>query len=712
MQNRRRYIRLNSVFPIEFGLLYLSPGSDAQQYQGFTCNISDGGLCITVRNLKEKDAGLISSKSVKLNLIINIPLKKMPVFATAGIAWYKKDPATNTHYIGISYEKIQQADKERIINHARRLKWLPRITASVIVLFVAVLVMLSSYHIKVKRDNQRLVKDLVEVSEIKSALKRQLDEIRLSRGELESEFSTRQKQIDDLRQEITGVESKTDTETGRLQSELKLALSQQKELQERLAKLSVESKIATDMARKGSEARLDDLNSTISAFEMEIEEVTKKSQLKISSLQGRLDQLANENEAFRLQLDITQQGEVSLEQHLARIRGTSGILEEASIEKMMGWIRTHQTKRTGLVLSYEGDKDLADWGFTYDQALACQAFLISGDVKRAEAILNFYKNRAKGSKGLFYNAYDVRSGEPCEHVIHSGPNVWIAISACQYVNSTGDRAFLKVAEDIAANMIALQRRSSDGSIKGGPDVDWVSTEHNLDAYAMFKMLFKLTDDNKYGEAAQRALSWLKDVGYNKPEGRFMRGRGDATIATDTFSWAIAAIGPRTLMDNAMNPDGIMEFAENECKVKTQFYRPDERAVDIVGFDFAKAQNLGRGGVVSTEWTAQMVVAFQLMADYYRQLADAQKEQVYRLKAEYYLAQLGKMVISSPSPTGQGEGCLPYASIDNVDTGHGWRVAKGRRTGSVAATIYYIFAHKNYNPLGDGSRGDRSHLGNS
>ena len=178
----------------------------------------------------------------------------------------------------------------------------------------------------------------------------------------------------------------------------------------------------------------------------------------------------------------------------------------------------------------------------------------------------------------------------------------------------------------------------------------------------------------------------------------MRGKGDSTIATDTFSWAIASLGPATLKSQGMDPDGIMEFAEDECRVEAKFYRPDNRAIEVVGFDFAKPRHLGRGGVVSTEWTAQMIVAFKIMADYHKKENDLEKGKIYQHKAAYYLSQLGKMVISSPSPTGQGEGCLPYASIDDVDTGHGWRVAKGRRTGSVAATIYYIFAFKGYNPL--------------
>jgi len=57
-----------------------------------------------------------------------------------------------------------------------------------------------------------------------------------------------------------------------------------------------------------------------------------------------------------------------------------------------------------------------------------------------------------------------------------------------------------------------------------------------------------------------------------------------------------------------------------------------------------------------------------------------------------------MIISSPSPSGQGESCLPYATGDFVDTGHGWFTPKGNSTGSLAGTAYTFFAYSNYNPL--------------
>ncbi len=699
--NRRQYIRLNSCFPVEFSLYFSATKAFSHQYQGFTCNLSQGGICLEAKNISPDDSELILNKKPRLNLAIYIPLRKNPVEATAEIIWVeqdKKSPTKNSYIIGLSYLDIGSKSKSRILNYARRLKYIPRVTIAILLIMLLGIATLSAYHFQAIKKNKVIIQQLVSVSEVKVDLEKRLNEIKTRKEMLESRLGKSRKSAVGLEQRITDIEEKLTSEKKRLEQEFEKALAQQKDLEHKMSGLSAEKIAAGDMTYKVTESRLTGLNATIELLQIELSEVVKKADLEKKGLNAKLALLQQTNTVIKDQIQLTQEGEILLEEQLARVRLKSGKIAQASIYKMLKWLKAHQTKATGLVLSYEGDRKLRNWGFTYDQALACQAFLILGEEEKAASILEFFSNRAKRLKGLFYNAYDVKSGTPSECIVHSGPNMWIAIAACQYVYRTNDDRFLRIAKDIAKEMMLLQKASIDGSIRGGPDTDWVGTEHNLDAYALFNMLYGLTKEEAYKDAAMLTLDWLKDIGYNKQEGRFLRGRGDATIATDTFSWAIAAIGPATLSTNDMNPDGIMEFAEKECRVEAKFYRPEGRAVEVTGFDFAKAQNIGRGGIISTEWTAQMVVAFRIMSEYYMEKGNLEKGNIYKSKAEYYLSQLGKMVVSSPSPTGQGEGCLPYASMDNVETGHGWRVAKGRRTGSVAGTAYYIFAYEDYNPL--------------
>ena len=97
----------------------------------------------------------------------------------------------------------------------------------------------------------------------------------------------------------------------------------------------------------------------------------------------------------------------------------------------------------------------------------------------------------------------------------------------------------------------------------------------------------------------------------------------------------------------------------------------------------------------------MIVTYRILSAHFASTGSSDKAAAYAEKAEFYLNELKKLMITSPSRTGQGRGCLPYASMDNADTGHGWRTPAGRRTGSVAGTAYGIFAWKSYNPFGTG-----------
>ncbi len=395
-------------------------------------------------------------------------------------------------------------------------------------------------------------------------------------------------------------------------------------------------------------------------------------------------------------LQDLQVGRRALQKRFESLTRAEAVDAHERLRQMTAWLSTHQNAFTGLLNSYEGDASLDSWAFTYDQALACQVFLLAGDLRRAEAVLRFYDERARKEDGVFFNAYNSIDGHPIENTVHTGPNIWIGIAALQYESAVKDGRYLPLARSLGDWVVVKQ--DDEGGIRGGPGLTWYSTEHNLDVYAFLGMLFDVTGDEKYRAAQEKVLDWLEKYAYSLGEKRMNRGKGDATISTDTFSWAIAAVGPAVLAARSLDPEAIMDFAEKNCRVAVTYMKPDGQSAKAEGFDFAKASHIGRGGIISTEWTAQMIVAYKMMADYFAGMGEESKETLYRDKAEFYLNELQKLMITSPSRTGQGRGCLPYASIDNVDTGHGWRTPKGRATGSVAGTAYGIFAWEGYNPF--------------
>ncbi len=642
---RRRYIRLTSVFPVSFQF-FLSDRPKGKLYQGFTRNVGLEGLCIEISELDEQAEANLRNPQSKLRLAVNMPLSSHPSWATAKVIWVKtqKDSFPAQYLIGVHYEDIQPKVKKRIFAYARRVRNLPRYAG----LVAAILIVLTAFslvnNLKARRDNRLLVEKTVQLA---------------------SRYS-------------------------RLEQKIFLAGSEEEELKDEL--------------REGF-AREDELQKRMSALQELIGNTEKAQEQRLSSLlveqqalKDALSQVQSEKSALDRQLAQLLKEKDSLTTDLLTIEKEGWGVKRSALENMYRWLKAHQAQSTGLLTSFEGDRSLRNWAFTYDQSLAAQAFAIFGDYQKAREIFDFYKYEAKKVDGGFVNAFEVDRGGVAEYAVHCGPNIWLGIAIMQYTNKTGDKQYLGLARSIGDWVISIQKQDKEFGIRGGPDLQWFSTEHNLDAYALFNMLYGATKNEAYQLAAQRTLAWLKTHAYNGTEPPINRGKGDATIATDTFSWAICSLGPETLFRTEMDPEQIIRYAEDNCLVEVEYCRPEGEVVKVCGFDFSKHEHLARGGIVSTEWTAQMIVAYQVMADYFAQKGILDKARDSRQKANFYLNELSKMLICSPSKVGQGEGCLPYASDTSADTGHGWRTPKGKKTGSLAGTAYAIFANMGYNPL--------------
>jgi low affinity Fe/Cu permease len=629
----RKYIRLDSVFPVQFRILSLDGKKVLSDWlQGFTNNISKGGICLTVNNLKPELTKSIKDRQVKLSLGIDMPLAAAPVPASAKVAWVKDVAGQPDKYlIGLSYEEIVASANNRIMRYAITKRLFVPVSVTIIIILGLGFVIGSYINFRLIKGNKALVEQLVKIIQESSVAKQTVKAINRERGALQLKMQALQLRI----------------------------------------RTAEEEKVKLEVSQAAQE---------------------------INEFNAAIEKLIQEKTALQEQLISVQHKENIVTEELLRLDKKKATLEKANLDKMYHWLKIHQNPRTGLVMSFEGDSDITDWAFIYDQSLVAQAYTNFSDSERARKILDFFDRKAKKANGLFYNAYYVNDGSPAEAVVHSGPNIWVGIAILQYAKKSQDFSYLGLAEEIAASIIDLQNQDSEGGIRGGPNVEWYATEHNLDAYAFFNMLYKVAAKKQYLEARDKVLKWLMRHTYDKTDLPIKRGKGDSTIATDTYAWSIAAIGPEKLQELGMNPDMILEFAEKNCSLEVSYKRPEGQTVKIKGFDFALHRHVARGGVISSEWTAQMVMSFKIMADFYYKKDMIAKARAYELKADEYLRGLGNMIISSPSPSGQGESCLPYATQDFVDTGHGWVTPKGNSTGSLAGTTYTLFAYYNYNPL--------------
>ena len=609
---KRKYIRLNSVFPVSFKISGTCDQKNIDDWvQGYTCNVSKGGICLEASHVERWTADYLQGSGQMLELRIRIPLDLPPIKAIAQVVWMKviraKEEEDNKYQIGVRFTAINKKDLDRMVAQA---KWLKFSFKSVAVVAAVLLIAFigSSFRVyRLRQANQKIVHSLVASQQEENQTNKVLEQI-------VQEKNIISKQIESMSNNVEGS----------------------------------------------------------------------------GALKNQYEELVRKEENINDQLKMISR----------RIEG----IEQSVVKQMYKWLKTHQNPTTGLVSSFEGDVGIVkDWAFIYDQALIVSAFLLFDDIDGAKAVLNFFQGHLKDDFQGFNNAYYYDSGDVSEWTVHCGPNIWVGIAIMQYANRTGDFYYLPMARKIADWLITIQDKDPKGGLKGGPEFTWFATEHNLDAYAFFDMLVQVTGEEKYVIARKKVFSWLKEYSlipngkdYKAPP--INRGRGDSTIATDTYAWSLAAIGPQQLEAIGMDPEQIMDFAEDYCKADVVFKRPSGMEVNVQGFDFSRTANMPRGGLVSPEWTSQMIISFKMLSEYFNEKEDYNKAGYYREKSETYLSELNKLIISSPSAKGLGEGCLPYATLPNADTGHGWLTPHGESTCSVAGTAYGIMAIKRFNPL--------------
>jgi TolA-binding protein len=644
--NRRQYIRLSTVLPVEFFLADKDGKKITPWVQGFTYDIGKGGIRLVVNDLWWGFWDKFNQSGNKIFLRIMLPFRREPLFLEAVIKWKESKGLKKFRQYRIGLEFINCKKKKN--GPIFRFAVVKKITPVVIGLILSGFIFFSSFLFwkmsRLAQENKRLVSDHIEILQKNAFLSYSLEENKQAQEFLSKRKNDLSKQITNLEKSIAHLKTEYQ-KLEKIQEKNKQQLSESAALEEKISKYN---------------QQLNSLKRENQFLKSKIEEKEKATNL----IQAEAKEASAQRQRFTEKV-------------------TAG---------MYDWIKCRQDLIRGLVLSYEGDNSLSEVCFTYDQALAVFVFLKQGDIKRAEKILNFYLQQINKGKKI-YNAY-FTSGEVFEYVLHSGPKAWIGLAALNYTELTKNKKYLKIAKEIGRFLIKMQ--DNEGGVVGGPKDSWYSTEHNLDAYAFFKLLYKYTGDIQYEEAALKAKDWISRYSYTQHKIPINRGKGDSTIATDTYTWSVTALGPATLYSMGMDPEEILKFAEKNCKVTVNF-KYNGRKVKVEGFDFAKNKHLARGGIISGEWTSQMILAYEIMADYFKK-KNPTKHKEYLEKAYFYFDQLQKMIITSPSRAGRVEPCLPYASAPFADTGHGWRTPRGSRTGSLASTAYFLIAYNGYNPL--------------
>ncbi len=389
---------------------------------------------------------------------------------------------------------------------------------------------------------------------------------------------------------------------------------------------------------------------------------------------------------------------------------TQGAISNEQIRKewvqgIYNWLCYQQNSLTGLVESFDASKDpyLKDQAATYDQALAGMAFLLMGDTKRAQKILDFYQSKWEG-KG-FYNFYSTLNGRVgLEWRRHVGPNMWLAMLAYQYTHITKDKTYLSLAEGLCDWVISLPHYNGGVAMSDvdEPNIPWreiVSSENVIDVVATLQMALEFVDDYRkevfYRKELEENQKFLKEIAV-QPSGVVMRGYRpfidglDKVAALDTTTWLIGTYLPENIFSEfGVSTDKMLAAAEKTFGINLRQGR---------GYDYTskeEADKAKRDRICSLEWSAEMAQVYWLIL--------SSSSNIFVLKEEYQ-EKLTQVLRGIDSFMQQADGRIsyPYASVSFQKTfSDGWftphSTTKGTQAGSVASTCWRFFSDL-WNPL--------------
>ena len=241
----------------------------------------------------------------------------------------------------------------------------------------------------------------------------------------------------------------------------------------------------------------------------------------------------------------------------------------AFLHTMMDAYAQAQTLR--LIQSYSDQMQLLSTSFVYDNAVVINALLERGDsenLRRAlllgETLLYAQQHDSIGD-GRVRQAYFVDQPDTNGAFLRpalvpfffigsaTGDMSWVAMALAQLFARSGEPRFLNGAVRLGQWLVKNTFSTTGaGGFTAGVDANnnpltYKSTEHNIDAVALFTMLAQLTGDSSWSVQAQHARSFVQAM-FNAPSDFFWTGTllDGATINTnpipeDVNTWSFLAL---------------------------------------------------------------------------------------------------------------------------------------------------------------------------
>jgi hypothetical protein len=211
---------------------------------------------------------------------------------------------------------------------------------------------------------------------------------------------------------------------------------------------------------------------------------------------------------------------------------------------------------------------LLNWSWTYDSAVAATAFASVGLQDQAGRLLDQLA-ALQHSDGSIEFAFDVQTGES-SGTVRAGSVAFDAIAFSDYDSTFNSTLYLDNARRAADYLLSL--RNEEGLVQGGPDVKWVSTQHNILTVIALASLAQQLDEQgdegaatAYREAAEEIAKGIDSQLIVRDGGlaHFRQGVGDEVVPLDTQ--ALGVVYARFLGDEDLAKQ-VYEYAQQNFAV--------------------------------------------------------------------------------------------------------------------------------------------------
>jgi hypothetical protein len=243
---------------------------------------------------------------------------------------------------------------------------------------------------------------------------------------------------------------------------------------------------------------------------------------------------------------------------------------------------------------------------SYDNALVVLYLLRQGARAQAAAVLRAIA-ALQSPDGSVPFSFEWPRPDSRNTYVRSGATAWVGYAAVEYLNAEAGgparEIITQLAHRAAGYLLSRQKEPGDDPradlVLGGfvsysyelnargelvetytpGEIDWASTEHNIDAFFFLRDLGHMTQDARFTEAAARIRGALLRRGWSEASGQLVRGFGangvDAGNALDCASWGslfLVAAGDALRAETAFAAADV-RYAAQSMGVDAKGHRP-------------------------------------------------------------------------------------------------------------------------------------------